>query len=240
MHAVHTDTRTLTLATLCEQAEPWVARANDVAVWPDGPPVECRDWICFHVVRHAAYEARASSPNLVSSAFEAQCTAWMHEANDTLALNLGEWRCARTAKRIAEWVLDRKNCKFVRDRAAVGRWMGRFVSAGCRTTLIRHAAPALCAQGRTIRQAAIDLQCSDGTVKRALQLAGHRQRKRHPWTKEELNTIRTALSRRGELSKRKVLRNVARLLDRPVETVRTKARRLSETDVKRGAATGTP
>ena len=238
MHAVHVDTHTHTLATLCEQAEPWVARANDIAVWPDGPPVECRDWICFHVVRHAAYEARVCSPYLWVSAPEDQCAAWMHEASDSLSLNLGEWRCARTGNRIAEWVLDPKNWKFVRDRTAVGRWMGRFVSAGCRTTLIRHAAPALCAQGRTIRQAAIDLECSDGTVKRALRLAGHRQRK--PWTKEELNTIRTALRTRGELSKRGALRDVARLLDRPVETVRTKVRRLSETDAKRGAATGTP
>ena len=135
MHAVHVDTHTHTLATLCEQAEPWVARANDIAVWPDGPPVECRDWMCFHVVRHAAYEARVCSPYLWVSAPEDQCTAWMHEASDTLALNLGEWRCARTGKRIAEWVLDPKNLKFVRDRAAVARWMGRFVSAGCRTTL---------------------------------------------------------------------------------------------------------
>ena len=127
---------------------------------------------------------------------------WMHEAQrltrltggrpllrSLLGLDLGEWRCARTGRRIAEWVLDPYNVKFVCGRAAVGRWMGRFdnrpqnpltghthdvtVSTGCRTTLIRHAAPALCAQGRTIGQAAIELGCSDGTVKRALRLAGH-------------------------------------------------------------------
>ena len=238
--AVHVDapTRTLTLATLCEAAEPWVARANDIGVWPNGPPVECRDWVAFHVVRHAAYEARVCSPNLGWSAFEAQCTAWMRQTSHSLSLNLGEWRCARTGKRVAEWVLDPKHWTFVRDRAAVGRWTPRFVSAGCRTTLIRHAAPALCAQGRTIRQTAIDLQCSDATVKRALQLAGHRQRK--PWTTAELDSIRSALRTRGELSKRKVLRDVARLLDRPVETIRTKARRLCETDANHGAATGTP
>lgn len=226
MHAVHVDTPTPTLATLCEQAEPWVERANNVRVWPKGPPVECRDWVAFHVVRHAAYETWTFSPDLERSAFEAQCTAWMHEASDILGLDLGEWRCARTGRRIAEWVLDPYNVKFVCGRAAVGRWMGRFVSTGCRTTLIRHAAPALCAQGRTIGQAAIELGCSDGTVKRALRLAGHRQRKL--WTEDEENRIRTALRTRGARSEREVLRDVARMLDRPVETVRTKARRMSE------------
>ena len=178
-------------------------------------------------MRHAAYDARASRPDVEPTKFEAQCTRWMHSASGILGLDLGDWRCERTGKRIAKWVLDPKKLKFVCDRAAMERWMGQHVSAGCRTTLIRHAAPALCAAGRMVRQTAIELKCSEGTVKRALRLAGHRQRK--PWTKEELRAIRAALKTQGRRSERKVLRDVARIIDRPVETVRTQARRMSTT-----------
>ena len=47
MHTHHIDRPTLSLAALCEQAQPWVERANEIAVWRKGPPVECRDWMGF-------------------------------------------------------------------------------------------------------------------------------------------------------------------------------------------------